>query len=204
MANSLYELLEGATKVATTNAANVFGVEIAIVTNVGDPEKQGRVKVCFPRLPGLPEASWARVAQPAAGPGRGFYWIPEVDDEVLVMFECGQANRPYVVCCLWNGKDQPMQDAYDDDNSIRMIQTKFPDIRSCSRTRQARRRSRSPTSRGTAPHLRREGEEAVHRGEGGERRTARREEDGLSSAPGKRWVHYRKSRLRRPLDGELR
>ncbi len=124
MGDSIYELLESATRIATTDAANVFGVEIAIVTNVQDPEKQGRVKVCFPRLSGLPESSWARVAQPAAGAGRGFYWIPEVSDEVLVMFECGQANRPYVVGCLWNGKDKPMQDAYADDNSIRMIQTK--------------------------------------------------------------------------------
>src|SRR5690349_4563849 len=71
-----------------------FGVEIAVVTNVQDPDKVGRVKVKFPRLPNGPESDWARVAQPSAGAGRGFYWIPEVNDEVLVAFELGNANRP--------------------------------------------------------------------------------------------------------------
>src|SRR5207237_765354 len=64
-----------------------------------------------------------RIAQPAGGAGRGFYWIPEVNDEVLVAFEMGQTNRPYVIGCLWNGKDKPMKDAYTDDNTTRMIQT---------------------------------------------------------------------------------
>jgi uncharacterized protein involved in type VI secretion and phage assembly len=41
-----------------------------------------------------------------AGNGRGFYWLPEIDDEVLVAFEHGDINHPYVVGCLWNGKDQ--------------------------------------------------------------------------------------------------
>src|SRR5229473_1921933 len=93
-------------------------------TNVKDPQKLGRVKVCFPRLSGMPESDWARVVQPAGGPGRGFYWLPEVSDEVLVAFEMGQPNRPYVLRGLWNAKDKPMKDAYADDNSTRMIQTK--------------------------------------------------------------------------------
>src|SRR5437660_1153366 len=116
--------MQKARQVGATGSANVFGVEVAIVTNVKDPDQQGRVKICFPRLRGLPESSWARIAQPAAGAGRGFYWIPEVNDEVLVAFEMGQTNRPYVIGCLWNGKDKPMKDAYTDDNTTRMIQTK--------------------------------------------------------------------------------
>ena len=102
----------------------MYGVEVAIVTNVQDPEKAGRVKICFPRLPGKPESDWARVSQPSAGPGRGFYWLPEVNDEVLVAFERGQANQPFVLGALWNGKDKPMKDAYTDENTTRMIQTK--------------------------------------------------------------------------------
>ena len=121
---NLYDQLKQAHQVASLGDAKTYGVEIAIVTNVMDPEKQGRVKVCFPRLPGKPESDWARVVQPAAGGGRGFYWLPEVSDEVLVAFERGQVNAPYVLGALWNGKDKPMEDAYTDDNSIRMIQTK--------------------------------------------------------------------------------
>jgi uncharacterized protein involved in type VI secretion and phage assembly len=124
MADNLIALLLDAHKVATGGQAKIFGVEIGIVTNVQDPGKQGRVKLCFPWLPGNPESGWARVVQPAAGAGRGFYWIPEVNDEVLVAFERGEANRPFVVGALWNGKDKPMDGAYVDENTTRKIQTK--------------------------------------------------------------------------------
>jgi len=124
VADNLYKLLEKAHETASTSDAKQFGVEIAIVTNVQDPEKLGRVKVCFPRLPGKPESDWCRVAQPAAGAGRGFYWLPQVSDEVLIAFERGEAHRPYVIGSLWNGVDKPMSAAYTDDNSKMMIQTK--------------------------------------------------------------------------------
>src|SRR5213594_3939048 len=123
VADSLYSQLKHARQVATTADATAFGVEIGIVTNVADPDQQGRVKICFPRLPGKPESDWARVAQPAAGPGRGFYWIPQVHDEVLVAFERGAANRPFVIGTLWNGKDKPMKDAFTKENTTRMIQS---------------------------------------------------------------------------------
>ena len=82
------------------------------------------MKVCFPRLPGKPESDWCRVVQPAAGAGRGFYWLPHVSDEVLIAFERGEAHRPYIIGSLWNGKDKPMQGAYADENTTVMIQTK--------------------------------------------------------------------------------
>ena len=121
---TFYEILQKSKESGAGHDSNRYGVEVGIVTNVQDPQKLGRIKVQLPRLPGGPESDWARVAQPAAGAGRGFYWLPEVGDEVLIAFELGQANRPYVIGALWNGKDKPMKDAYADDNSIRMIQTK--------------------------------------------------------------------------------
>src|SRR5229473_6079575 len=117
-------MLQKAHETASTADAKMFGVEVALVTNVQDPQKLGRVKVCFPRLPGKPESDWVRVVQPAAGAGRGFYWIPEVNDEVLVAFERGEAHRPYVVGSLWNGKDKPMKGGYEDENTTVMLQTK--------------------------------------------------------------------------------
>ena len=124
MAENLFAMLQKAQESASTADSKMFGVEVGIVTNVKDDQKLGRVKVCFPRLPGKPESDWVRVVQPAAGAGRGFYWIPEVNDEVLVAFERGEAHRPYVVGALWNGKDKPMKGAYTDENTTRMIQTK--------------------------------------------------------------------------------
>ena len=124
MADNLFAMLQKAVETASTSDAKMFGVEVALVTNVQDPDKLGRVKVCFPRLPGKPESDWVRVAQPAAGAGRGFYWLPHVNDEVLIAFERGEAHRPYVIGSLWNGKDKPMKNAYDNDNTTVMIQTR--------------------------------------------------------------------------------
>ena len=42
---------------------------------------------------------------PGAGKDYGFVWMPEVNDEVLVAFEAGDASRPYIVGGLWNGVD---------------------------------------------------------------------------------------------------
>jgi uncharacterized protein involved in type VI secretion and phage assembly len=123
MAN-FYKYLQTAHESASTGDAKMFGVEVAIVTNTKDDLKLGRVKIKIPRLPTSPESDWVRVIQPAAGAGRGFYWIPEVEDEVLIAFERGESHRPYVIGALWNGKDKPMEGAYNDDNSTRMIQTK--------------------------------------------------------------------------------
>ena len=83
------------------------GIVVGLVTNNKDPENQGRVKVKFPWLSNNEESHWARVAMPMAGKDRGFFILPEVDDEVLVMFEQGDVNHPYVIGSLWNGADKP-------------------------------------------------------------------------------------------------
>ncbi|TMA18742.1 MAG: phage tail protein [Deltaproteobacteria bacterium] len=124
MAENLFAMLQKAQETASAADSKMFGVEVAIVTNVKDDDKLGRIKVCFPRLPGKPESDWVRVAQPAAGAGRGFYWLPHVNDEVLVAFERGEAHRPYVIGSLWNGKDKPIKGAYEDENTTIFIQTK--------------------------------------------------------------------------------
>lgn len=83
------------------------GVVVGVVTDNDDPQKQGRVKLRFPALSADYESFWARVAAPGNGNARGMVWIPEVNDEVLVVFENGDRERPYVVGGLWNGPDVP-------------------------------------------------------------------------------------------------
>jgi uncharacterized protein involved in type VI secretion and phage assembly len=88
------------------------GVVIGVVTSLKDPENHGRVQVKFPWImdvkKGIPIGSnWARIAAPSAGKERGFYFLPEVEDEVLVAFEHGDPNSPFIVGALWNGKDAP-------------------------------------------------------------------------------------------------
>lgn len=79
---------------------------IGIVTSVDDPQSLARVKLRFPMLGDEP-ALWARVACPFAGADRGGFFIPEVDDEVLVVFVGGDARQPVVVGGLWNGRASP-------------------------------------------------------------------------------------------------
>jgi uncharacterized protein involved in type VI secretion and phage assembly len=91
----------------------LLAVGPGIVTNNEDPDNLGRVKVSFPWLTEGEESAWARVVTPVAGAGRGLYWLPEVGDEVLLAFEHGDPDRPYVLGGLWNGRDTPPTDAGD-------------------------------------------------------------------------------------------
>lgn len=95
----------------TRPARGIEGVVVAIVTNINDPDKLGRVKLKFPWLDDGQESNWARLATPGAGKDRGFFASPEVEDEVLVAFEHGDVGRPYVVGGLWNGRDRPPLEA---------------------------------------------------------------------------------------------
>ena len=86
------------------------GVVIAVVTNNKDPENTNRVKVKYPWLydgSAEVESDWARIAVPDAGKDRGFQWLPEINDEVLVAFEHGDINRPFVLGSLWSAKNTP-------------------------------------------------------------------------------------------------
>lgn len=85
----------------------IYGVVVGIVTNNDDPEKMSRIKVRFPWLSENDESWWARVCAPMAGKDRGAYFLPEIDDEVLVAFEQGDVRFPYVIGSLWNGQDAP-------------------------------------------------------------------------------------------------
>ncbi len=80
---------------------------IGLVTNTNDPEAMGRVKVRYPALGDDAEGPWARVAVPNAGPDRGLFMLPQVDDEVVVAFEHGDTRRPYVLGSLFNGVHRP-------------------------------------------------------------------------------------------------
>jgi phage protein D/phage baseplate assembly protein gpV len=82
-------------------------MSIGIVTDNEDPQGIGRVKVKLPMLAADVQSDWARILTPSAGKERGFYWLPEVGDEVLVGFEQGTHSAPIVLGCLWNGQDGP-------------------------------------------------------------------------------------------------
>ena len=116
----VFSQLMGPSEVAT----RFYGVAFAIVTNNKDPDGIGRVKVKLPWMDDQTESDWARVVAPMAGKDRGFYFLPEVDDEVLVAFEHGSPDRPYVLGALWNGKDKPPETNADGKNHVRVIKSR--------------------------------------------------------------------------------
>lgn len=101
-----------------------FGVVIGLVTNNKDPDGLGRVKVSLPWMADQVESDWARVVAPMAGASRGIYFLPEVNDEVLVAFEHGNPDVPYVLGGLWNGKDKPPATNGDGKNDVRTIKSR--------------------------------------------------------------------------------
>ena len=101
-----------------------YGVTIGVVTNNQDPDGLGRVKVSLPWLSDEDESNWARVVTPMAGNERGIYFLPEVDDEVLVAFEHGQMEFPFVIGALWNGNDKPPASNDDGENNERTIKSR--------------------------------------------------------------------------------
>jgi len=105
--------------------ANIInGVAIGIVSDNKDPENMGRVKLKFPWLSNEDVTDWVRIATFMAGGSRGSYFLPEVGDEVLVAFDHGDINHPYIIGALWNKDDQPPENNSDGENNIRQIRSR--------------------------------------------------------------------------------
>jgi uncharacterized protein involved in type VI secretion and phage assembly len=121
MISQLYDVL-GPKEEQTSR--RLLGVVVGVVTNNQDPDGMGRVKVKFPWLNDQDESHWARVCTLMAGKERGVYFLPEIDDEVLVAFEHGDRRCPYVLGALWNGKDTPPTTNSDGKNDVRLIQSR--------------------------------------------------------------------------------
>src|SRR5262249_25494326 len=81
------------------------GVVIGIVKQID--AKNGRLKVDYPWMDPPIRSGWAPVASLMAGKNRGVFFMPEIDDEAVIMFEHGDGNHPYVVGFTHNGVDTP-------------------------------------------------------------------------------------------------
>jgi hypothetical protein len=83
----------------------LFGVYVARVVDDRDPENLGRIRVKASLESDVD--AWARVATLYARDGRGGGFVPEIDAEVVVAFEAGDARRPIVIGSLWKGGERP-------------------------------------------------------------------------------------------------
>lgn len=119
LAEELYDLKENGPK-------QLYGVYTGVVEPFPDVPPvgafQGRVKVKLTTVDSLePLYAWARVAVPMAGLTYGTYFIPTPGTEVLVAFDNGDIDSPFVIGSLWNGTAPPPMPM--PETQIRMIRT---------------------------------------------------------------------------------
>jgi uncharacterized protein involved in type VI secretion and phage assembly len=118
--NAVLDIFEGFTAALERN--RLYGAYPAQVVDIKDPDGQGRVKVKLPWSPDSGDGSyqvWARIAVLMAGNNRGTWFIPDPNDEVLVVFEGGDPRRPHVIGMLWNGKDAPPESMDGSGNNFK-------------------------------------------------------------------------------------
>jgi len=97
----------------------------AIVKKNNDPEKLGRIRVQFLWQEGNEQLTpWLRITQPHGGADKGFYFIPEIEEEVMVGFEMGNAEKPYIIGTLYHGKQHPGSNWPDGSNNVKAIRTR--------------------------------------------------------------------------------
>lgn len=95
--------------------------QIATIKENNDPDKLGRVKVQFPWQNQNETTPWIRVLNPYSG-GGDMYFLPEVDDQVMVGFEMDHPNRPFVMGSMYHGKAGPQY--FTEENTTKAIHTK--------------------------------------------------------------------------------
>jgi uncharacterized protein involved in type VI secretion and phage assembly len=108
-----------------SDARCYFGLYPALVTDIVDPDRQGRIQVSFPWL-GDDRADaryWATLLTPYADDDQGFVVLPETGTQVIVGFEFGDLQRSYIVGSCWNGQEM-MPVTPTRPNNRRLIKTR--------------------------------------------------------------------------------
>jgi Rhs element Vgr protein len=98
-------------------------LQSARVVDNDDPESLGRIKVKFPWLESE-ETIWVRFLTPHAGADRGWYALPEIDDEVLVGYEFGSPGYPIALGALYNKDAAPASSTVTPENDVKIFSTK--------------------------------------------------------------------------------
>ncbi len=98
--------------------------QTAVVMENADPDGLGRIRVQFPWQKAEGEMTpWIRMVTPHAGGDKGFHFIPETGEEVLVGFEGGNAEHPYMMGSLYNGNGKAGV-FQNEANDIKAIKTR--------------------------------------------------------------------------------
>lgn len=123
--NIMDEISEKQIMKTETGDARIFGVMLGIVAKNYDKDMPGRVCVTIPvRDQNANELKWARVASMSGGEKWGQYFLPEIGDQVLIVFENGNIEKPYVIGCIPRDNSQFTAGTVDEKNQLKKIQTK--------------------------------------------------------------------------------
>lgn len=126
---ALYDVINEITQKQVTKTetgdTRVYGVMVGKVAKNYDKDMPGRVCVIIPtRDDKANELKWARHVQPSSGKKWGHYFLPEQDDQVLLAFEGGNIEKPYIIGCLPKDNDTFLTKSVDEHNQIKRIVTK--------------------------------------------------------------------------------
>jgi type VI secretion system secreted protein VgrG len=106
----------------TAYSEPICETQSAIVTDNYDPKGLGRVRVRFHWMKPSEKTPWIRMMMPHAGGGKGHFFIPEIEEEVIVAFEDNNALKPYVQGSMYNAGQN---NSYSNDgNDVKIIQTR--------------------------------------------------------------------------------
>jgi len=108
-----------------TGDTRINGIVIGLVAKNYDVDMPGRVCVTVPtRDKEANELQWARLVQPSGGKSWGHYFLPEVGDQVVMAFEGGNIEKPYIIGCVSKESDKFLSVSADEDNQYKRIVTK--------------------------------------------------------------------------------
>ncbi|MDO4261617.1 MAG: phage baseplate assembly protein V [Eubacteriales bacterium] len=121
--NSITDLMRSENEYYDNQKATGF-VQGTVVEN-NNPDFKGMVKVEFTVWEtGKNMCEWVRLMAPAAGPGYGWYWVPEIDETVLVGFIGGSLKRPFLLGSLYPGGAAMVSESFDENNRKKHLRTK--------------------------------------------------------------------------------
>ena len=109
---------------ASVKAAVVCETQAAQVYYNDDPQKLGRVKVRFIWQEENQTSPWIRVATQSAMGSHGFYFTPEKEEFVLVAFEGGDPQNPYIIGSLYDGARKPDENWVTQSNDMKAIRSR--------------------------------------------------------------------------------
>lgn len=106
------------------NAVTHCETQYAVVKEVNDPEKQGRIRVRFLWGEASNLSPWIHISGVNSGSGKGFHFIPEIHEMVLLGFEGNDAEKPFVIGSMRGSKEKPDGNWVTDSNDIKTIRSR--------------------------------------------------------------------------------